>query len=80
MEFPHEPKSATVHVDDLTPGRSRLSIPSQQNVLERVSHEVFRYDHLDRQLKRHHITGNLSSSSLHAMYAKTQKALPSQVP
>lgn len=30
---------------------------SQGTVLERVGHEVFKYDRLDRRLKRHHITG-----------------------
>ena len=30
---------------------------SHENVLQRFSHDIFRYDHLDRQLERHHITG-----------------------
>lgn len=29
----------------------------QETVLERVGHEVFKHDQLDRMLKRHHITG-----------------------
>ena len=30
------------------------------HLLERIGHEVFRNDCLDRRLKRHHITGTLS--------------------
>ncbi len=29
------------------------------DILERISHEIFRNDVLDRRLKRHHITGTL---------------------
>lgn len=28
------------------------------DLLVKLSHEVFRYDCLDRRLKRHHVTGN----------------------
>ena len=30
---------------------------SQGHLLDRLSHEVFKHDCLDRRLKRHHITG-----------------------
>lgn len=36
---------------------------SHENMLERVGHEVFKYDRLDRRLKRHHITGKVPNGS-----------------
>ena len=41
---------------------------SNSNVLERVSDEVFKYDHLDRKLNRHHITGKTPANSARTMY------------
>ena len=32
---------------------------SPDDLLGKLSHEVFKYDCLDRRLKRHHITGKL---------------------
>ena len=29
----------------------------KSNAWDRFNHEIFRYEHLDRKLKRHHITG-----------------------
>lgn len=31
--------------------------PPEEPLIERISHEIFKYDCLDRRLKRHHITG-----------------------
>lgn len=31
---------------------------SREDLLGKLGHEVFKYDCLDRQLKRHHVTGN----------------------
>ncbi len=36
---------------------------SHENMLERVTHEVFKNDRLDRRLKRHHITGKVLNGS-----------------
>ena len=34
---------------------------SSENLIDRLGHEVFRHDCLDRKLKRHHVTGNCSA-------------------
>ena len=57
MEPLFEPKSANVQIERLQPYQDELTNTPHENILERLSHEVFRHDHLDRKLKRHHITG-----------------------
>lgn len=72
MEGATEPKNPTAQVtgmmedenQPITSTRSRNASISHAHVLDRVSHEVFRYDHLDRKLKRHHITGNPPQRSI----------------
>ncbi len=63
MEPTIEPKSATVQVmgipeDEHESLQRTIGSTSHETVLDRMNHEVFRHDHLDRKLKRHHITGN----------------------
>lgn len=52
--------SSHVEVEELsmdTDGCRRVVPGARANVIERLSHEMFKYDHLDRRLKRHHVTG-----------------------
>jgi len=37
-------------------GSHQFAPRASEKLVERLSHEVFKYDHLDRRLKRHHIT------------------------
>ena len=68
MEYPLAPKSTAVSItgpmdDEIQPCQSRRR-SAPQGVLDKVGHEVFRHDYLDRKLKRHHITGNFVSAIL----------------
>ncbi|KAK3171965.1 hypothetical protein OEA41_004049 [Lepraria neglecta] len=46
-----------VKEEESKPPQAASGEPPHEALIERFSHEVFRYDCLDRRLKRHHITG-----------------------
>ena len=54
------PPSATARIEELNlDSQERHPSPptGREKFVETVSHEIFKYDRLDRRLKRHHITG-----------------------
>ena len=54
------PHDTTVGVEVESKAESEPYHNAPADLLERISHEVFRNDCLDRRLKRHHITGTFS--------------------
>lgn len=57
------PRDIATHVDEVSidlaePHQAVRERRSPDDLLGRLSHDIFRYDCLDRTLKRHHVTGN----------------------
>lgn len=60
MELKNAPDQVVEIVeDDHQPSHIQPTMNSHDNILGRVGHEIFRYEHLDRKLERYHITGKL---------------------
>ena len=55
------PHDITVEVREASKAESETYHNAPGELLERISHEIFKNDCLDRRLKRHHITGTSSS-------------------
>ena len=54
------PPDITVELREVSKAESEPYHNVPGELLERISHEIFRNDCLDRRLKRHHITGTSS--------------------
>ena len=57
------PPDITIELREVSKAESEPNYNVPGELLDRISHEIFKNDFLDRRLKRHHITGMSSSEN-----------------